>query len=98
MQDCQRSCDIVEICERRAVGVQISDFWLSIKVDDVIESGNQPSKIVTRLFICTIKMKLLWDCCKIVFNFSHMLCPICEIVERLLQDCYKIVAGLLQTY
>ena len=47
-RDCQQSCEIVEICESRAVGVQISDFWLSIKVDDVIESGNQPNKIVAR--------------------------------------------------
>ena len=36
------------------------------------------------------------DCCKIVLNFSHMLCPICEIVERLLQDCCRIIANLLR--
>ena len=55
-------------------------------------------KIVPRLFICTIKMKFLRDCCKIVFNFSHMLCPICEIVERLLQDCCRIVSTLYRFY
>ena len=44
----------------------------------------------------TIKMKLWWDCCKIVLNFSHMLCPICEIVERLLQDCCRIITNLLR--